>query len=179
MTPKNNRARLLYYIKFSVHHFKSIIEIKLDLQSGNAQFGSKSIISWAMWLWNLTYELEKQFYAISSFVHHLVANGEFKLEMPNLGPNWWFFWLCDLAIWHMTLKNNRAQPLCYFKLCSHWVIQTGVTVQARPIWVKIDDFFSRVTLQFDVWPSKRIGHLFYAISRFVHQFVAIGEFKLK
>ena len=35
-------------------------------------------------------------------------------------------------------------------------------VRKRPIWVKIDDFFSRVTLQFDVWPWKTIGHLFYA-----------------
>ena len=40
-------------------------------------------------------------------------------------------------------------------------------------------FFSRVTLQFDGWPWKTIGHLFYAASSFVHQFVAIGEFKLE
>ena len=51
---------------------------------------------------------------------------------------------CDLAIWRMTLKNNRAPLLCYFKLCasfcSHWWIQTGVTVQKRAIWVKFDNF---------------------------------------
>ena len=41
--PKNNRAPFLYHIKF-VHHFKSISEFKLELQSGNAQLGSKSII---------------------------------------------------------------------------------------------------------------------------------------
>ena len=40
-------------------------------------------------------------------------------------------------------------------------------------------FFSRVTLKFDGWPSKTIGHLFYATSSFVHHFVAIGEFRLK
>ena len=45
--------------------------------------------------------------------------------------------------------------------------------------VKINDFFSRVTLQFDVWPWKTIGHLFYATSSFVHHFVAIGDFKLE
>ena len=70
---------------------------------------------------------------------------------------------CDLAIWRMTLKNNRAPLLCYFKLCasfrSHWWIQSGVTVRKRPIWVKFDDFFSRVTLKFDGWPWKTIGHL--------------------
>ena len=83
----------------------------------------------------------------------------------------------------MTLKNNTAPLLCYFNFCasfgSHWWVQTGVTVRKRLIWVKIDDFFSRVTLQFDGLPWKTIGHLFYAASSFVHHFVAIGEFKLE
>ena len=83
----------------------------------------------------------------------------------------------------MTLKNNRAPLLCYFKLCaafrSHWWIETGVTVRKRPIWGKFDDFFIRVTLRFDRWPWKTIGHLFNVTSSFVHHFVAIGEFKLE
>ena len=104
-------------------------------------------------------------------------------EKPNLGQNRWCFVPCDLEIWWMTLENNRASLLCCFKLCatfhSHWWIQTGVTVRKRPIWVKIYDFFSRLTLQFDVWPWKITGHLFYATSSFVHHFVAIGDFKLE
>ena len=83
----------------------------------------------------------------------------------------------------MTLKNNRAPLLCYFKLCasfrSHWWIQTGVTVRKRPIRVKFDDFYSRVTLKFDGWPWKTMGLLYYATSSFVHHFVAIGELKLE
>ena len=83
----------------------------------------------------------------------------------------------------MTLKNNWAPQLCYFKLYasfrSHRWIQAGVTVRKRPIWVKMDDFLSRVTLQFDAWHWKTIGHLFYATSSFVHHFVAIGDFKLE
>ena len=94
-----------------------------------------------------------------------------------------FFSPCDLEIWWMTPKNNRAPLLCYFKLFasfrSHWWIQTGVTVRKCLIWVKIYAFFSRVTLKFDGWPSKTIGHLFYATSSFVQHFVAIGEFKLE
>ena len=79
-------------------------------------------------------------------------------ETPNLGQIRRFLEPCDLEIWRMTLKNNRAPLLCYFKLYAsfrspQW-IQNGVTVRKRPIWVKIDDFFSRVTLQFDVWPWK-------------------------
>ena len=56
-------------------------------------------------------------------------------------------------------------------------IKTGVTVRKRPIWVKIDDFYSRMTLKFDVWPWKTIGHLYYATSSSMHHFVTIGEFK--
>ena len=46
-------------------------------------------------------------------------------------------------------------------------------------WSKTTIFFSHVTLQFDVWPWKTIGHLFYATSSVVHHFIAIGEFKLE
>ena len=79
---------------------------------------------------------------------------------------------------------NRASLLCYFKLCApfqrHRWIQTGITVQKHPIWVKIDDFFlSRVTLKFDGRPLKAIGPLSYATSSSLHHFIVIGDFKLE
>ena len=78
-----------------------------------------------------------------------------------------FFVLCNLEIWQMTLKKNRASLLCYFKLCasfhSHRWIETGVTVWQHPIRIKISDFLSRVILKFN----------------FVHHFIAIGELKLE
>ena len=111
------------------------------------------------------------------------SNWSYCPETPNLGQIRRCLKPCDLEIWRMTLQNNRAPLLCYFKLCAafrtHWWIQTGVTVLKRPIWVKFDDFFSRVTLKFDGWPSKTIGHLFYATSSFVQHFIAIGKFKLE
>ena len=101
----------------------------------------------------------------------------------KLDSNRQFFRLCDREIGWMTLQNNRAPLLCYFKLCAlfptHWWIQTWVTVRKRSIRVKIDNFFSCVTYKFYGWPSKAIGHLFYATSSFVHHFVVIGEFKLE
>ena len=104
-------------------------------------------------------------------------------EMPSLGQIQQFLAPCDLEIWRMTLKNNWAPLLCHFKLCvsfrSHWWIQTGVTVQKPPIWVKLNDFQRHVTLKFDRWPSKTVGHLFYATSSFVHHFIPIGEFELE
>ena len=104
-------------------------------------------------------------------------------KTPNLGQNLWCFVPCDLEIWWMTLENNRASLLCCFKICatfhSHWWIQTGFTVWKRPIWVKFDDFFSSVTLKFDVWPWKTIRHLYYATSSSMHHCLAICEFKLE
>ena len=94
-----------------------------------------------------------------------------------------FFRLCDREILWMTSKNNRTLLLYYVKLCAsfpiHWWIQTGFTFKKRSIRVKFGDMLSRVTLKFDRWPWKTIGHLFYATSSFVHHFVAIGEFKLE
>ena len=89
----------------------------------------------------------------------------------------------DLEIWWMTLINNRGTLPYHIKHCasfqSHRWIQTGVTFRKRPIEVEIGDFLSRVTLKFDWWPWKTIGHLFYATSSFVHHFIAICEFKLE
>ena len=122
--------------------------------------------------------------ALRSISYPLVnSNWSYSLETPNPGQIGRFLETCDLEILRMTLQNNRAPLLGYFKLCAsfhtHWWIQISVTVRKRSIQVKIDNFFSRVTLQFDRWPSKTIGHLFYATSSFMQHFVAIGEFKME
>ena len=83
------------------------------------------------WPWKTIGHLS---FAVSSFVQHFIAIGEFKLELHS--------------------RNAKSR--------SKWTI-----------------FFSRVTLKFDRWPSKTIGHLFYATSRFVQHFVAIGEFEFE
>ena len=52
-------------------------------------------------------------------------------ETPNLGQIRWFLEPCELEIWCMTLKINRAPLLCYLKLYtsfhSHRWIQPAVT----------------------------------------------------
>ena len=52
-------------------------------------------------------------------------------------------------------------------------------VRKCPIWVKIGDVLSRVTLKFDGWPWKTIGHLSFAVSNLVQHCIAIGVFKLE
>ena len=72
-------------------------------------------------------------------------------EMPNLGQIRQFLEPCDLEIWRMTLKNNRAPLLSNIKLCAsfhhHMWNQAGVTVRKRLSWV-----VTSVTLTFDLWP---------------------------
>ena len=208
-----------------MHHFVAIGEFKLELQSGNAQFGSKSMIFFSrvtlqfdVWPWKTIGHL---FYATSSFVHHFVAIGEFKLELQSgnaqSGSNSAIF----RAVWPRNLTDDLEQGKSEgFESCHRPI------VRKRPIWVKIGDvctvwpwktighpsfavssfvqhfiaigefklelqsgnaqfgskstiFLSRVTLQFDVWPWKNKGHLFYATSSFVYHFVAISDFKLE
>ena len=102
-----------------MHHFIAIGEFKLNLQSRNAWFGSYSAFFLSRvtlifdgWPWKTIGLL---FYANSSCVHHFVVIGALKLE----------------------LQSGNAQ------FGSKWTI-----------------FVSRVTLKFDVWTWKTIGHLF-------------------
>ena len=139
----------LFFIASSfVHHFIAFSEFKLELQSGNAQFWSKWTIFLAVWPWNLMDGLQKQKGTSSMLLQALCSilepNWSFSLEMHNLGQFQRILEPCDLEIRWMTLKNNRAPLLCYFKHCeafrTHWWIQTGVTVRKRPIWVKFNYF---------------------------------------
>ena len=79
------------------------------------------------------------------------SNWSYSPETPNLGQIRRFLEPCDLDIWRMTLKNNRAPLLSNFKLYAsfhhHMWIQTWVTVRKRLSWV-----VTSVTLTFDLWP---------------------------
>ena len=79
------------------------------------------------------------------------SNWSYSQETPNLGQTWRFLEPCDLEIWRMTFKNNRAPLLSIIKLYAsfhhHMWIQTRVTVRKRLSWV-----LTSVTLTFDLWP---------------------------
>ena len=156
MTLQNNRAPLLCYFKLCAS-FRTLWELKLELQSGNAQFGSNSTIFRAVRPWNLMDEPKQgKSEGFESCDRPIVRKRPIWLKIGDVlsrvtlkfdGWPWKiqrFLEPCDLEIWRMTLQNNRAPLLCYFKLCAsfrtHWGIQTWVTVRKRPIWVKFNDF---------------------------------------
>ena len=95
--------RHLFFTTLSfVHHFKAMHELKCDLQSGNAQFGSKSEIFCPVWSWYLTDDLEKQ-YGTSPEQHQVLC----IISSPFVNSNWshgpdtakWGHDLCDLDLW--------------------------------------------------------------------------------
>ena len=88
----------------------------------------------------------------------------------KVDPNHRIFSPCDLEISWIILEQGKSEG---FESCD-WPI-----VRKRRIWVKIGDVLYRVTLKFDGWPWKTIGHLSFAFSSFVQHFIAIGEFKLE
>ena len=112
-----------------------------------------------MWPWNVADDPWKTighlFYAASSFVHHFKAISEFNLELQSgnaqFGSKSAIFVPCDLEIWGMTLKNNRAPLLSITELCAsfyrHMWIETGVTVRQLLNWI-----LTSVTLTFDLGP---------------------------
>ena len=58
--PWNTIGHLFYATLRFLHHFKAISEFKLELQSRNTQFRSKSAIFCPMWPWNSMDDLDKQ-----------------------------------------------------------------------------------------------------------------------
>ena len=104
---KNNRAHLLSYFKLCAW-FHSHLSFKMELQSGNAKFGSKSAIFWSRvtlkfdgWPWETIGHL---FYAPSSFVYHSIAFCEIKMKLQsgntNFGSKSAIF--CPVWPWNLT-----------------------------------------------------------------------------
>ena len=202
---ENHRATLLHYTKLSAsswwRHQMEIFSALLAFCAGNSPIPGEfptqrpvtrnfdvffdlrlnkrlSKLSWSWWS-------ETPSSSLWPHRNDLTPLGEFKQDLlsgnAQFGSKSAFLVPCDLEIWWMTLKNNRAPLLYYIKLCasfkSHMWFQTGVTVRKRLIRIQIDNFLSHVTLKFDGWPWKTIGHLFYMASSFMHHFIAMGEFK--
>ena len=157
--PWKTIGHVCYATSSFVHHFVAIGKFKLELQSGNAQFESKSSVTLKFdgWPWNtiglcffklcasfhnhwwiqtgvtvrqrriwvkiddffscVTSKIDlwpwkaigHLFYATSSFAHHLLVIGEFKLELQSRnaqsGSNSTLFW----AVWPWHLTDDLEQ----------------------------------------------------------------------
>ena len=146
MTSKNKWTPFPYHVKLSASYqshqwiqtWVTVRKRSIRVKTGDFV----PVLPWNFfgWPWEIIRHL---LYTTPSFVHHFEAIGEFKLELyfgnaRFLSKSAFF---CPVWPWDLTddLENNRAHLVCCCKLCasfcSHWRIQTGVTVRKRPSWV--------------------------------------------
>ena len=102
-------GHLFYATSSFVQHLVAIGEFKLELESGNAQSGSNSTLFRAVWPWNLTDDLQKQY---GTFPKHYQAiciisssyvnsNWSYSPETLKLGRALWpwpFAWTSLLSL---------------------------------------------------------------------------------
>ena len=160
MPLKNNRAPLLccfklcascdshQWIRTGVTVRKRPIWVKFD------NFQSRATLKFDRWPCKTIGHLFYLLQSLCIISYPLVnSNLSYSLETLNLGQKRRLFEPWDLEIWRMTLQNNRAPLLCYFKLCAafptHWWIQIGVTIRKRPIWGQIWQFLEPCDLE--IW----------------------------
>ena len=63
----------------------------------------------------------------------------------KLDSNRQFFCPCDREIWWMTLQNNRAPLLCYFKLCASFCTHRRLLKRSRHFGIPIENEAERVS----------------------------------
>ena len=164
-------ASLLYYnnlcVSFQIHRWiKTEVTVrKHSVRVKIGDFLSGVTLKFDGWPWNTIGHL---FYTTSRLVHHFKPMGEFKLELQSgndeFGSKSQFFVPCDLEIWRVTLKNNRAPLLCYFKICASFFAMGELNWGYSPETPNLGQnqpFFSRMTLKFDGWSWKTIGYISY------------------
>ena len=138
---KNNRAPLLCYFKlcasFQSHRWiqtgVTVRKRSIWIKIGNFYIPCDLEIWW-MTLKNKRAPLLCCFKLYASFHSHRWIQTKVTVRKRSIRVKIGdFFVPCDLEIWWMTLKNNRAPLLCCFKLYtsfhSHWWIPTKVTVR--------------------------------------------------
>ena len=79
---------------------------------------------------------------------------------------WSNFWVRFLCVAESQINKANLRDL---------IAVTGLVISN---WIQIVKFSARVTVKFDGWPRKTIGHFFDTTSSFAHHFKSIGEFKL-
>ena len=136
------------------------------------------------WPWKTIGHL---FYTTPSFVHHFKSIAGLKLKLQSGNTQFRSKSAIFCPVWPWNLMDNLGKQkgtssILHQALCiiSNPLVNSNWSYSPEnSIWVKISNFLSCVTLKFDGWPCKTIGHLFYATSSFVYHFIPIGEFKFE
>ena len=168
MTPKNNRAPLLYNIKLCASfqfHWWIQTEVTVRKRSIQVKIGD-FCVPCDFEIWWMTLENNSILHQALCIIPKpwVNSNWSYSSETLNSGQNRQFFVPCDFQIWWITLKTighlfyttssfvHHSKAMGQFKL----ELQFGYAQFGS----KSAIFLYRVTLKFDGWPSKTIGYLF-------------------
>ena len=170
MTSKNNRAPLLYYIKLSASNWS--YSPGLFKSGQNRQFFLPHDLGiWWMTLKNnrapplcyvkLCASFQSDRWIQTWFIirkHSIWVKVSDLLSRVTLKFDGW--------PWKTTgrLFYTASSFLHHFKAIGEFKLELKSRNAQFAIRVKIGHFLSRVTLKYDRWPSKTIGHLFYVVS---------------
>ena len=132
MTLKNYKEPLpcsyKLYVPFHIHPWIQ--------SSTHAQIGANSSTLRSVWpqtrprktIGNLVHA-PRRYLCLFTAIHEF--NLEVSFRNPQIGANHrCVFDPCDLEIWWMTTKNNRAPLLCHFKLCASFRIRLWIQIVA-------------------------------------------------
>ena len=110
--PRWTTGHIFYTMSSFVHHFKSTGEFKLEFQSRNAVFGSKSSIFRRLLPRHMTEDQKNKgvpllchFKPCGAFCRNLFIEASYSPETLSLDQNNRLFGLCDLKKLQMTLKK--------------------------------------------------------------------------
>ena len=112
MTLKNDRAPLLYYIKlcaaFQSHwHIQTGVTVrKRSIRVKIGDFLSRVTLKMDIWPWKTIGHLS---YAASTFVHHFIANGAFKLVLQSGNTQFGSNRRSSLAVWPWNLTDDLEE----------------------------------------------------------------------
>ena len=156
-------GHLFYTTSSFVHSLKSIGEFKLELVWKRSIWVKIDFLSETFKSdgWPAGKTIGHLLYTTSSFVHHLKAMGEFKLELQSGNAQLESKSAIFLWPWNLTddLEQGKSEG---FDSCDR-------PSKSYPNWIKIVDFSAHVTLKFDGWPRKIMG-----TSSILHQMINSG-----
>ena len=188
MNSKNNRALLLHYVKFcasfQMHRGiqTGVTVRKFSIRVTIGYFVSRVTFLTDALAWKSKGHI---FYTTPSFVHHVKAISELKLELHSrntqLGSK-------SVLLSRVTLKFDKwhwktIRHILYItsSFVHHFKAISGFKLELQsgnaPNRFKIGKDLSLVAFKFDGRPWKTTGHVSYADSSFVNYFIAISEFK--
>ena len=153
-----------------VHHFTAMGKFKLELQSRNAQFGSKSafFVPCDLEIRRMTSKNNRApllccFKLCASFHSHqwiktrvTVRKRPIWVKIDVFCPMWpW-----NMEIWQMTLKKNRATSsfVHHFIAIAEFIAICWSYSPEMPNLSQNRRIFSCVTLKFDWWPWKTLSN---------------------